>query len=359
MLTIVIPNRNRKLETVRRTLDSIAPQCAEKLNVVVVDYGSDRSYQKELDLIIQSLSGIELICCPTQGQLWNKSRAINIVLKQCKTPFFMVVDMDMLFHTEFASKISEIAQKNSVHYFQVGILTEEESKLHKPFENYEVKFYTNEGATGITLFPTAVLMQINGFDEFYHGWGAEDTDVHLRLEQANIPIYYYTEETLFLHQWHPKYYRSKESIAPYHQSLEKINHQYLKLSRKLNKIKANVDWEWGIMPEYKDYEALGQPKHQIQSYATNDAISALTFQLNKETDGVLQFTIQPHPEEGKIKMQMKKALQKTTPLFMDMETANALLLEHIIKIHRNCPYQYSFDRKKKIIKGVVSMQQRL
>jgi predicted glycosyltransferase involved in capsule biosynthesis len=29
--------------------------------------------------------------------------------------------------------------------------------------------------TGTTLFATHKLKEVNGYDEFYHGWGAEDT----------------------------------------------------------------------------------------------------------------------------------------------------------------------------------------
>jgi len=48
MLTIVLPNRNRKIKTVKNTLDSLLDQWVEGLRVIIVDYGSSKSYQKSL-----------------------------------------------------------------------------------------------------------------------------------------------------------------------------------------------------------------------------------------------------------------------------------------------------------------------
>jgi glycosyltransferase involved in cell wall biosynthesis len=356
LLTIVIPNRNRSLATVKRTLSSIAVQLNEQVQVVVIDYGSEATYQEELQAYTDSLEKVQLIVCPTQGQLWQKTRAINIVLKQCKTPYFMVTDMDMLFHPNFVQKIQKHLHPAEVTYFNVGILTEEESKLEKPFEDYDVKFYTNDEATGMTLFPAGVLKDIGGFDEFYHGWGSEDTDVHVRLRNKGISVHFNQEETLLLHQWHPKFYRSKESTTPYHNTLERVNYEYIKLSRKLKKIAANQGQEWGVMPDEKQYLELKEPKVIVSCNSTSDAIAAFCFQLSEGVwNDVVQLIIQPHPEKKTLKTSVKKALQKRTPHFISLEDVNSKLLETIIAKHRNAPYDYSFDRNKQKITCTINL----
>ncbi|MFT5892038.1 MAG: glycosyltransferase involved in cell wall biosynthesis [Dokdonia sp.] len=357
LLTIVIPNRNRNLATVKRTLNSIALQLDEQVQVVVIDYGSDLAYQNELQTYTTSLEKVQLILCPTQGQLWQKTRAINIALKQCDTPYFMVADMDMLFHPDFATKIQQYVHPDEVTYFKVGILTEEESVLEKPFSAYQVKFYTNEEATGMTLFPTAILKEINGFDEFYHGWGSEDTDVHVRLRNKGVPVHFNQEEVLLLHQWHPKFYRSKESTAPYHHTLERVNFEYIKLSRKHKKIKSNSHQVWGVTPNIDGYAALNNPTKKITCLSTQDAVSAFCFQLEEGVwvDDVIQLVVQPHPEEKTLKTSVKKALQKRTPHFISLEEANSKLLEMIIAKHRNAPYEYSFDRNKQKITCTINL----
>lgn len=357
MLTIVIPNRNRKLEVVRRTLHSITSQdiSSDEVEIIVVDYGSDFNYQKDLRAFVNSLKNIHLICCPTQGQLWNKSRIINIVLKSCKTPFFMVVDMDMLFHPQAINKIKLLATPEQAIYFKVGVLTEEESKKEQDFSAYDIKFHTNEEATGITLFPTAILKTINGFDEFYHGWGAEDTDVHVRLQNAGIAVNFYQEETLFLHQWHPKHYRSPQSTAPFHDCLEQINHKYLMLSRKLKKQQANQNTTWGLTPDFKAYKALENPTQELVIPATQEELAAFLIHWGTLQKEVLSFTIIPHKDKGSLKTKAKQVAGKKLPNFITLETANARILEHIINYYRNYPYTYSFDRQKKEIRCVINL----
>lgn len=350
MLTIVIPNRNRDLITVARTLQSIVYQDPLQIQVVVVDYGSALAYQTKLRKLVDSLGNIELICCPTQDQLWQKTRAINIALKQCETPYFMVADMDMLFHPEFATKIKTFCKNDEVHYFQVGILTEEESKEEKEFENHNIKFKTNNEATGITLFPTSVLKGIFGYDEFYHGWGAEDTDVHVRLRNAGYTIAFYDKECLFLHQWHPKQYRTENSTAPFHPLLEKINQHYLELTKTSKKMQANTQTSWGLMPDTNHYSQLSQPITQLTVFATKEAVDALCFQLREGfLSGPLKVIIEPHPKAKKTKQKLKKVLKKKTARFLKMNDVNETVLSTIVSFMRNMPYRYEFNRKAKQI----------
>lgn len=356
MLTIVITNRNRDLITVERTLRSIVHQDPSRIKVVVVDYGSEIAYQGKLQQLVEEIGDCSLILCPTQGQLWQKTRAINIALKQCETPFFMVADMDMIFHPQFVEKAMALTTSDVSYYFQVGILTEEESKLQKHFYDYKIKFKTNKGATGITLFPTQSLKEINGFDEFYHGWGAEDTDVHVRLKNAGHTVSYYDKECLFLHQWHSKHYRTEDSLEPFHPLLEKINQQYLLLTKTSKKMQANTQTSWGVMPNQQHYSQLAQPLSQLTIFATQEAIEAFCFQLREGfLQGAVQVTITPHPKAKKAKQKLKKVLKKKTARFLKMKEANEMVLSTIISYVRNSPYRYEFDRKAKKISLFINV----
>ncbi len=356
MLTIAIPNRNRNLRTVERTLRSIVCQNPTEINVVVIDYGSELNYQEQLRYLVKEIGNCVLICCPTQGQLWNKARAINIVLKQCETTYFMVADMDMIFHPKAIEKINSLVNTDRAIYFKVGILTEEESKKDVPFDDYIVKFYTNTAATGITVFPTATLKAIHGFDEFYHGWGAEDTDVHIRFKHIGTSVEFYEQKTLFLHQWHPKHYRSNLSTVPFHDILEKINHQYLNLSRHLNKQKANSGFAWGITPDVVAYQELKKPTIRLDVLATEEMIKAFLVQWDALEQIVLSFSIKAHRDEARVKTKIKKILRRKTPNFVSLEIANRCILEQIITRYRNCPYTYAFDRRLKRIEGVIYLK---
>jgi hypothetical protein len=353
-LTIIIPNRDRDLATVKRSLDSVAPQLQDGVQLKVVDYGSAPAYQLQLQDLIATYKNVALITCPTQGQLWNKSRCINMVLKTCATTHFMVCDMDMLWHPQFIETHLAYLPQDQAIYFTVGVMTQEESVLEKSFENYAIKFQTNYEATGITVFPTALLLSINGFDEFYHGWGSEDADAHMRLKNAGYEVRFRESEVYFKHQWHVKNYRSSTSSLPFHPFLERINHRYFTISKSLCKTKANTQQPWGVQCDLGAYAKLEFLTQVVELTAIKETVHALTQVLQDlEHVTVLQLEITADPQAKTLKTQVKKALNKKTPGYMTLEQVNEHLLEHLILKHRNSPYSYSFDRHKGSIKWVI------
>lgn len=343
-LTIVIPNRNRDLKTVRRSLDSIVPQLTLATRLVIVDYGSQLPYQLELEKLVNSIDQVELILCPTQGQLWNKSRCINIVLRSCTTTHFMVSDMDMIWHPRFLEYHMQTLSHGESVYFTVGILTQQETAADKSFENYAIKFQTNEEATGISIFPTAHLKSINGFDEFYHGWGSEDTDVHVRLKNAGYEVHFRKSVTYFKHQWHEKFYRSIKSSYPFNTLQERVNASYLSQSIKLKKIKSNIKYDMGVKP--LKIESSSREIITISS-AENEVKGILHYFLDQKGIYNLQVDCAYHfSVRNKIKRQIKNAL----PKYLSLEQVNNLILEWIITNARNSSYYYRVKGKFILLK---------
>jgi len=328
-LTIVIPNRERDFKIVRRTLHSISQQITNDIEVVVVDYGSPKDYQKELKITVNEIPRIKVVCYPVQYQLWNKSKAINTVLKQCQSLYFMVADMDLIFHPQFVQRVIPNLNPNEAIYFPVGILTKEESKKELPFEEYIPKFITNEEATGISIFPTELIKQLNGFDEFYNGWGSEDTDMHVRLQNNGNLVRYLKEALYFLHQWHPKNYRIESSALILHTNLERINAAYLNQVRLSKKTIANKNREWGVIGSEEDYKELLSPSKSI------------TFKIKK-------------PKE--FKSILKQKLKKSVVRPISLEEVNNRLLYSIITALSHCPYRYSFDRQKEKITCAILLK---
>ena len=114
----------------------------------------------------------------------------------------------MIFKSNFIDKACQLKEARKVIYFQVGFLSHSESLQNKDFSNYLINHFSTKDATGISMFPKSLLMEINGYDEFYHGWGSEDTDVHNRINKLGVPIHFYDSEVLLFHQWHEKSYRT-------------------------------------------------------------------------------------------------------------------------------------------------------
>ncbi|KQC34139.1 hypothetical protein AAU57_12950 [Nonlabens sp. YIK11] len=351
-ITVVIPNRNRSIATVKRTLTYLNIQLAHNVVAVVVDYGSDLYYQKELSILVEKFPYIRLELCPVQQQLFHKTRAINLVLRQSRTPYFMVLDMDCICHPRFIKKAIALVEMSRVVNFPYGFLSKAESKYEKSFQDYKIDFVG--GLTGTAIFNTSDLMNLNGFDEVYHNWGAEDADMFERLAKYGIKTTHYTDELLLLHQWHAKPYRQNNSTSPYHSSLEKINHEYFSLSRKLKRIKVNQKMDWGLSFDQELYNQLRTPSTSIELNSTYEELTALCFQLNESVfDGVLSITIKTSSKAKSLRSLIKSLLGKKQPKYLSLKVANELILQTIISGLRNQPYTY--QRNDAYIRFVISL----
>lgn len=357
MISLVLTNRNRDLDIVRKCLESLKKQSEKSFDCFMVDYGSDENYLNQLKEFLQKFPEIKFISCPVSGQLWNKSRAINIALKQIVSPYFLVGDIDMLFSPVFFERINEIKNEEEIWYFKVGFLNKNESLRNLNFNEYQPSFHSNAEATGITLFPTQKLKDLNGYDEFYHGWGAEDTDVHIRMKNAGVKVSFYDSEILVKHQWHPKYYRSKESKQPFHNQLERINHYYLLQTKSnTNRIKANCNIDFGKMPLVSEYQKLKQKidnSFKIDNSQLN--LEAVLSQITNFSDETISLTVISGPFLSQIKNSANKLMNKKYIPYLSMEDINNRLLLEIINKYRNNAYCYTFDRKKNTITVIIHL----
>ena len=354
MITLVLTNRNRDLRIIKNSLDSLAIQSLNEFELFFVDYGSSEIYLLQLEELISQYSKIQLIVCPVSGQLWNKSRAINIALKKCTTPFFMVGDVDLIFAPDFVSIATTLAKSNEVHYFQYGFLSKEESLINKKYYDYFVDFKGSDEVTGTTMFPSTVLKSVNGYDEFYHGWGAEDTDVHIRMKNLGLNVNFYDKKILIKHQWHPKQYRSKSSPHPFHSLLERINHSYMVLTNKTRRTIVNQDGEWGKIPDKEVYNKLDN--NLLNNITISNSlieINSLLGQFRNFKNETIAVRVNEVENKIRIKNKVKKAFKKKYIPFIDMEEVNNILLEEIIKSYRNHRYQYSFDRSTNSIHLII------
>ena len=350
MITLVLTNRNRDIRIIKNCLDSLQNQTDVDFEWFLVDYGSYKSNLERLKEFLLHYPKINFISCPVSGQLWNKSRAINMVLNQCKTPFFFVGDIDMIFHPNFISELKGVSSAEKATYFQVGFLSQQESLKQTAFDEYAVAFKSNNEATGMTLYPTAVLKSINGYDEFYHGWGAEDTDVHIRLKNKGFNVQFYDEKIVIKHQWHPKKYRSKASLEPFHSKLEKINHQYIKQVEKFQIVQANKNNQIGITPIDSEYKKLENITTIYPIFSEVFEIdSFMSGAIHNLPNGVYQFNFLIHPLRYDFKNKIKNWLGKKAHTFYSLEEINNKLISVVISNFRNNPYELTFDRENQTL----------
>ncbi|MBF4465651.1 glycosyltransferase family 2 protein [Flavobacterium sp. LC2016-12] len=351
MITIVLTNRNRNLKTIKNCFESLYRQSNQEFELFFVDYGSNENYIFNLKQLLQEYPKVNAVLCPVSGQLWNKCRAINIALKKCRSPYFFVGDIDMIFHPDFVKELYIIKNEEKVTYFQVGFLSKQEASLNKDFNNAIIAFKSKKEATGMSFYPTEILKKINGYNEFYHGWGAEDTDVHIRLRNLGITVDFYDKYIFIKHQWHPKTYRTRLSQEPFHFNLEKINHSYIKLSENTQQTLTNLKNQWGVLPDPNEYNILsGTPDFTIDLLPEIAAVNACLAQLKNFEKKLISVAVKDVENANKIKQLTKKALGKKHLQFLSMKNVNDLILNEIVVHYRNLPYHYSFNEAEKTIR---------
>ncbi|WP_417887309.1 glycosyltransferase family 2 protein [Zunongwangia sp.] len=343
MLSLVLTYRNRDLEIVKRCLASLKMQTDKAFRVFLINYGSSDTFTVEIERLVKLYDFLDYIFVPACGQLWNKSKAINIGLKKSNSKLVLIADIDMIFHPNLISKCQDIYQKFGMFYLQTGFLNKIETEKKLDFNNLKVAFKSSLGATGISLFELDALKSIGGYDEFYHGWGAEDTDVHLRLKNAGYSIYFYDQEILIKHQWHPKLYRSKKSLFPYHSFLEQINHQYMLQKQKNMVVSANQNYEWGVIPNKGINDSIQVSRLKITPESSKVKAVLFNVKMRNEKANII---IEKVPSREKIKNAVKKKLGKKYKDYFSINELNNYILEFLIFHHYKYVYEYKIDWKE-------------
>ncbi|MDD7885182.1 glycosyltransferase family 2 protein [Flavivirga sp. 57AJ16] len=358
MFSIIYPYRNRDIQRVKNSLESLEKQTNKNFKIYFVNYGSDKRYTEELEGLLLNYSSVKYSYLYTEQQPWNKSKAINSVLRNLDSGYFFVADIDMIFHLSFIEKALQLLKDNEVYYFQVGFLSEAESKTAKRFEDYNIKFKSNEWATGLTMCPVEAAKAIGGFDEFYHFWGSEDTDFHVRLKNTGKSVNFYSKETLMLHQWHETY-RNKE-IKTLNRLLQvsgivQFNHFYLKKVIQERRTVVNNE-NFGNIQSKKDYEKLiGYEKNNTELISNKQVeIDYFLFKkLPHLESGLHAFKISEAVDKS-IKTIIKSILNKNKTRYYSLKTINDKLLFHIINYYSNCHYNYCIAEDLKSIKLVIN-----
>jgi glycosyltransferase involved in cell wall biosynthesis len=333
-------------------LRSLQEQSINDFEVYFVDYGSHKELAQEIEGILKAYSFVNYTHYPTYHQPWNKCRALNSVVKHLKTDFCFVADIDMIFHHDFVQTALSLQDQKTAVYFQVGFLNAAETKTNKSFDEYTIDFKSTHEATGLTMFPVKALQEINGFDEFYHFWGAEDTDAHVRMKNAGYKVLYYDKQILMLHQWHQSY-RSKESKKLTSElrltNAVKLNHQYLKSAIEKKTIKVNKNG-WGKPLTLKAFNTLENNVAEPRFLSLQRAvIDHFLYHELPDLKNTLNVVIRSEDRPKPIQAMVKKILGKQIPKFYTLKEANDLLLGHIVNFFRDYDYNLKINVDKQEI----------
>ena len=358
MISIIYAYRNRDLARVKASLDSLALQTNTNFEVRFVDYGSEQKYVGLIYELLQNYSFVNYSYHPTQLQPWNKSKALNSIIRNLTTDYCFVADIDMLFHPQFVDSLHQLKHPQKATYFQVGFLSLNETKKTKPFSKYQIKFKSTEGATGMTLFPVLMLQELRGFDEFYHFWGAEDTDMHDRLRNYGVEVEFYNKELLIIHQWHPSY-RSKEtnqlSKELQLKGVVQLNHRRCLEALTEKKTVVN-DENWGQVLTQVDIDKLIKTDKNYTISNIQDKIDYFLYMVLPFLDpNTYTFIFEQDPFQKSLKYHIKKRIGKKVPLYYSLKEINDRILLNMIVFNRKHIYTYEIraDLKQIILKILI------
>ena len=128
LITILYPYRNRDLERIKRSLDSLVVQTDQRFKVLFLDYGSSPKQASQVEQLIISYSFADYIYTYATLQPWSRAKALNVGLQIIATDFVFTADIDMIFSPHLVSTLYEIKHIQKAIYFKVGFLSREEKK---------------------------------------------------------------------------------------------------------------------------------------------------------------------------------------------------------------------------------------
>lgn len=352
MITIMYPYRNRELSRIKKSLDSLQSQNNPDFKVLLVDYGSDIQFAKEVQLLVSSYSFTEYHYSFNLNQPWSRSKAINIGLKLIQTPYVFIADIDIIFRNDFIDIVYTLTDSKKAYYFKVGFLSEKETDFEKEFSEYAISFSSEVGAQGLSLFPMRTMKEIQGFDEFLHFWGAEDIDIHNRLTRIGIESIFYNDKILLLHQWHKSYRKSEVNVLSGELQLKgivKLNHQHL-ISNDKNKVtKVNLE-TWGKTISEFEFNELERFENEIVLSNKVEVITHFLFvELPNLPNEILSVRFEEDSFKNTLKYKIKRLLGKKVPQYYSLKEINDMLLLHIISFYHQLPYTFKINDDLKSI----------
>jgi len=223
MISLIIPVRFSSMlfegaERLERLIQNAPP---EHYEVVVVDYGSSKNEAKTIETITQKFSHARVVRADTERLPFSIGDARNIGAQHAIHDVIMFCDVDCLGGVDMFRKIAQEAtirniRENAYDFFMIPIAfltyegAEEFNRIHKelPYPDYvfhqhilsaNKRFILSMAYSGTTsVLNRRHYLALGGVNQIFHGHGAEDFELNLRLAYYNpitttMPVDYYHE----------------------------------------------------------------------------------------------------------------------------------------------------------------------
>ncbi|MFA5856460.1 MAG: glycosyltransferase [Candidatus Pacearchaeota archaeon] len=211
-ITVIVPWKNIGIDRLANCLRSLNSQDYKKslYHVVVIDYGSETNVQLVRELCKSyNFTYIRV----NNVNIWNRSHAVNIGIKNSNSRYILISDIDIIFEKNYLSICVNEMRNNPYQFLYSDVLDIPKETLKKDIdvirEYHFIKsrskfrrFSNSVVGMGICFTLKRAFELVNGYDENYKLWGFEDIDLAERLFQIGIKLNHIGSKTSYLHQWH-------------------------------------------------------------------------------------------------------------------------------------------------------------
>lgn len=342
-ITIIYANRDRSYDRIKISLDSLERQTEKNFKVVFVDYGSNSVLQSELKELCSHYQFIDFYPLNVSQLLWNKSKALNFGILQCKTSFIFIADVDLVFHYDSIKKLNKIASTESFYLFNLAYLSENESKkLKREFEFEDLKPSNVGDVNGMILAPKTAFMRVDGFDEFFHFYGGEDVDLFARIGNAGFKERRYNH-SLFYHNWHQGFSGSEDKVItskPRVKNIMRINQEHYLSNKRFKRIRPLRQDNMGELIDPMKAEKLKHPDHIYKILNVKAHVEHFLNEELKSVSGVVQAYFEIDNYYHSTKHRIKKVAGRQTQPYISLKEVNDMVLKKIVFDFRDLNYSY-------------------
>jgi hypothetical protein len=343
-LTVLYAFRNRDVQRVRLSLDSLQQQNNSDFKVIFIDYGSEQELAMAIQTVVESYSFAAYYYISARTLLWCKSKALNYGIKKVKTAYVFVADVDLIFSPNTIAYFKKIIHPDKINLFKLGYLDKQNSlQLTKPYQFKELKPKHYGTINGMILVSKKALEKVQGYDTFFHFYGAEDVDLYNRLANAGYDIIN-NKETYFFHNWHVIYnaYNDKKMSAnPHLYNIKRINQQHY-FNNINNKLVIPYRQPcFGSVVTEEEQRFIENPMLTIELKNIHAQIDHFfNEQIRTYKNIVLCVIVKEEVCHKSVKHFLKKILKKQSEPYLSMKEVNDTILKKILYEYRDTNYAY-------------------
>ena len=213
-VSLLIPARNREQHAnilFSHLFKDVAVQ-DNRIQVIIIDGNLTKTYHEQAKTF-----GFTYIHSPCEG-IFHKTKLLNIGLSYAQGIKVVPYDIDLLpwgntlaKHCNFSMTCPNLLVsgyrlmvKNNVNMEHIQLHKSDFEIAPENSESALFKYLSQRERFAVCpFFDKKTILSINGWDEKFKGWGAEDQDIlerYLRKSKANLIQSY---DLLYMHLWHP------------------------------------------------------------------------------------------------------------------------------------------------------------